>query len=61
MYDTGKGVPQDSAEAVRWHRLAAEQGDAKAQNDLMGGEPFPDDRSYTRPPLRLAILGGGKP
>ena len=26
MYDTGEGVPQDDAEAVRWFRLAAEQG-----------------------------------
>ena len=25
-YRTGEGVPQDSAEAVRWYRLAAEQG-----------------------------------
>ena len=33
-YDTGEGVPQDAAEAVRWYRLAAEQGDARAQNKL---------------------------
>ena len=26
MYDHGQGVPQDYAEAVRWYRLAAEQG-----------------------------------
>ena len=26
MYDTGLGVPQEDAEAVRWFRLAAEQG-----------------------------------
>ena len=31
MYDTGVGVAQDAAEAVRWFRLAAEQGDALAQ------------------------------
>ena len=31
MYDTGRGVPQDDAEAVRWYRLAADQGDADAQ------------------------------
>ena len=24
MYDTGRGVPQDYAEALRWYRLAAE-------------------------------------
>ena len=30
MYDNGRGVPQDTAEAVTWYRLAAEQGDAAA-------------------------------
>ena len=34
MYATGRGVPQDDAEAVRWYRLAAEQGDARAQSNL---------------------------
>ena len=34
MYDTGRGVPQDYAEAVRWYRKAADQGHAKAQSDL---------------------------
>ena len=31
MYDTGRGVPQNDAEAVRWFRMAAEQGNADAQ------------------------------
>ena len=26
MYAIGRGVPQDDAEAVRWYRLAADQG-----------------------------------
>jgi TPR repeat protein len=26
MYDRGDGIPQDYAEAAKWHRLAAEQG-----------------------------------
>ena len=26
MYNNGQGVPQDHAEAVKWFRLAAEQG-----------------------------------
>ena len=30
MYDWGQGVPKDDAEAVRWFRLAAEQGNVKA-------------------------------
>ena len=34
MYGTGRGVPQDDAEAVRWFHLAAEQGDADAQYNL---------------------------
>ncbi len=33
-YDTGKGVPQDSAEAAKWYRKAAEQGHAEAQFNL---------------------------
>jgi len=31
MYATGRGVPQDDVEAVRWYRKAAEQGNAVAQ------------------------------
>ena len=34
MYENGKGVPQDDAEAVKWYRMAAEQGDADAQFNL---------------------------
>ncbi|MGO4916793.1 tetratricopeptide repeat protein [Pseudogemmobacter sp. W21_MBD1_M6] len=34
MYFNGNGVPQDYAEAMTWFRLAAEQGDAGAQNNL---------------------------
>ncbi len=34
MYDNGRGVAQDYAEAVRWYWLAADQGDAVAQNHL---------------------------
>ena len=46
-YATGEGVPQDFAEAVRWYRLAAEQGYASAQNNLglayATGEGVPQD------------------
>jgi TPR repeat protein len=31
MYARGGGVPEDDVEAVRWYRLAAEQGNAAAQ------------------------------
>ena len=34
MYQYGKGVPQDYAEAARWYRKAAEQGNAKSQHNL---------------------------
>jgi TPR repeat protein len=34
MYDKGQGVPQDYAEAVKWYRLAADQGLAAAQLNL---------------------------
>ena len=34
MYDKGRGVAQDFATALKWYRLAADQGDAAAQNDL---------------------------
>ena len=33
MYDFGEGVPQNDTEAVRWYRMAAEQG-AAAQFNL---------------------------
>ena len=34
MYAEGMGIPQVDAEAVKWYRLAAEQGIAKAQLNL---------------------------
>ena len=34
MYATGDGVSEDDAEAIRWFRLAAEQGHARAQRNL---------------------------
>ena len=47
MYNAGQGVPQDDAEAVRWYRLAADQGHARAQGNLGvmcgTGEGVPQD------------------
>ena len=44
---TGRGVTQDDAEAVRWYRLAVEQGEANAQYNLgvmySNGEGVPQD------------------
>jgi TPR repeat protein len=34
MYDNGLGVPKDPAQAARWYRKAADQGDATAQSNL---------------------------
>jgi len=34
MYVSGRGVLQDFAEAVRWYRLVAEQGNVGAQGSL---------------------------
>ncbi len=33
-YMNGQGVPQDDAEALKWTRKAAEQGDARGQTQL---------------------------
>ena len=34
MYDNVTGVSQDDVEALKWYRLAADQGNAKAQYNL---------------------------
>jgi TPR repeat protein len=34
QFNDGRGVPQDCAEAAKWYRLAAEQGNAAAQNNM---------------------------
>ena len=36
MYRTGEGVPQDDGEAVKWYRLATEQGNASASAASQG-------------------------
>ena len=33
-YANGRGVPQDDVQAVKWYRLAADQGNASAQYNL---------------------------
>ena len=47
MYDKGQGVPQDYKESIKWYRLSAEQGDAKAQYNLglmyVKGKGVPQD------------------
>ena len=34
LYEEGAGVPQDNAEAAKWYRKAAEQGETSAQYNL---------------------------
>jgi TPR repeat protein len=34
LYDNGQGVPKNELEAIRWYRLAAEQGSYRAQHAL---------------------------
>jgi TPR repeat protein len=34
MYNEGRGVPRNSAEALKWFQRAADQGDREAQRDL---------------------------
>ena len=56
------GVPEDHAEAVRWYRMAAEQGNAKAQNSLgdmyYRGEGIPEDHAEAARWSRLAAEQG---
>ena len=37
MYDNSQGVPKDEAQAAKWYRLAADRGDARAQNNSPDG------------------------
>ena len=62
MYANGEGVPEDDAEAMRWFRLAAEQGNATAQF-LLGlmyasGEGVPEDDVTAYAWLNIAAAQG---
>lgn len=61
-YYYGQGVPQDDGEAVKWYRLAAEQGHAEAQYSLGymydNGEGVPRDFSEAVKWYRLAAEQG---
>ena len=65
MYAKGEGVPKDDAEAVRWYRLAAEQGLANAQLNLgaayTNGEGVPRDDAEAVKWYRLAADQGHAP
>ena len=67
MYDEGKGVPQDYAEAARWYRKAAEQGNKAAQHNLGLMDPAETAKWYRRaaepgtPPPRIISLSWTTP
>ena len=64
MYTNGLGVPEDDAEAVRWYRMAAAQGNASAQFILGGiyangnGENVPQDDAEAVRWFRMAAEQG---
>jgi len=62
LYDSGKGVHQDSFEAVKWYRKAAEQGIAAAQANLGNmyaqGKGVPQDYVKAHKWYNLAGAGG---
>ena len=63
MYSYGQGVPQDAAEAARWYRRAAEQGNGAAVQFLVGvlyrdGDGVPQDYAEAVKWFRLAAAQG---
>ena len=58
----GEGVSEDDAEAARWYRMAAEQGDAGAQYNLgvryANGEGVPEDDAEAARWYRMAAEQG---
>ncbi len=64
MYSNGRGVTQDTSEAVRWYRKAAEQGVASAQYNLGGmywnGEGVIEDDSEAFIWFSIAKANGDK-
>ncbi len=64
MYDQGLGVPQDYQEAVRWYRLAADQGFTAAQSTLGTmyalGQGVPKDYVLAHMWMNLAAAKGVK-
>ena len=63
MYSYGQGVPQDYAEALKWFRLAADQGLQLAQCNLglayANGEGVPQDYVRAHMWFNLSASQGG--
>ena len=64
MYEDGRGVPQNDAEAAKWYRKSAEQGDATAQFNLGfiygEGEGVPQDYVQAHMWSNLAAAQGNE-
>lgn len=62
MYYKGEGVAQSSSEAVKWWRLAAQQGDAEVQYNLgvmyMKGHAVPQDNVRAYMWFNIAAVSG---
>ena len=62
MYNNGQGVPKDNAEAVKWYRLAANEGNAIAQYNIgimyANGDGIPQNYSEAVKWYRLAARQG---
>jgi len=43
-YDSGRGAPRDRDNAIKWYRMAADAGNAEAQNSL--GSMFQENKEY---------------
>ena len=60
-YNEGEGIPLDDKEAVKWQRLAAQQGDAMGQNNfanlLLINKPSQEDVNKAKRYFKLAFLG----
>jgi TPR repeat protein len=64
MYEIGDGVPQDDKTALKWYTLAAEQGNALAQNNLglmyYNGQGVLQDYVYAHMWWTIAAASGHK-
>jgi TPR repeat protein len=65
MYSSGKGVPKSQKEAIKWYRMAAEQGFAQAQAAVgivyfEGGEGCPKDDALAYMWINLALSSAEK-
>jgi TPR repeat protein len=62
MYTEGQGVPQDYEEAVKWWKLATDQGNASAQCNLgamyTAGQGVPQDYTEAARLIKLATAQG---